>query len=54
MSTKTDANPTPKQLLDALSKDIKRQSQSTTLFERRTISILLGGIAVPFTKIGQK
>ena len=53
-SPNTESNPTTKELLDALSRDIKTQAQSTTLFERRTISIPLGGIAVPFTKIGEK
>jgi hypothetical protein len=45
---------TPGELLDALGKDVKAKAQSKDLYERRTMPIPLGGIAVPLTKIGQR
>nr|WKF59862.1 hypothetical protein HUO10_004373 [Paraburkholderia busanensis] len=50
----TSPDQTPKQLLDALSKDLKAKTQSKDVFERRTVQIPLGGIAVPFVKIGER
>ncbi|UXU90020.1 hypothetical protein [Burkholderia sp. S-53] len=50
----TSPNQTKKQLLDALSKDVKEKTQSKDVYERRTVNIPLGGIAVPLVKIGER
>jgi hypothetical protein len=51
--TPTPPEPSPKELLDALSKDVKARAQSKALYERRTVPIPLGGIATPLVKIGE-
>jgi hypothetical protein len=44
----------PKEILDALNKDIKAKARSNALYERRTIQIPLGGIAAPRVKVGER